>query len=686
MIGMGKILGLTTFCASVAVAIFGVFHTHALTQGFWQEPTTSILKFLILSIAPVLTLWPVSKYWRWRFAACLLGYLALETVIVFGPQATAVVASLLLTSLVLGLCILQLTKIEIKPPLFSSLLLGFAVITLILCWSSPFNLNSHKIHLGFTLLILFPGIFYLRIRLREVWAQLCSWSVERESSSKTNALLLSTNTILFSIHLALTSAPDFSHDGLAVHLYIASYMAKMHHWSFNAFHQVFAYMPAATDFLYAHVYLFGNESAVRLLNVSALSLALIAFYRLAIKVASENSTLFCIFLLLSTPLTFFETANLFVENTLTLWITGAAFLIFAQTQFSARFRWLTFCAIAAASMATKMHGAVADLALAIIAIYMIHPFSRKIWISSVLVAIAFSAIGIFPYLKSWIDTGNPVFPFYNDLFLATAFPTIRFEDVRWIHHFNRRLLYDITFHTSRFVEGRDGGAGLTWLVFLPFATVNAFRSKSFLALGCLAVAIISFFIFVPSVQYLRYFFPFLPLLLVAIAVGIDELKEKIVKKILVPILISVCAFNLYALPSLMGFSLFDPTSFFRAETRLQQELRVAPEKPANRFINSLGLENPRVLYPGNPCSGLLEGTALYTNWYSQYFRANGYRIKEPAQAENYLRLINADYVVQPQNPTTSFARAMGAYLQTSGKCLGTFGSVKVYEVPRRKNQ
>ena len=53
-----------------------------------------------------------------------------------------------------------------------------------------------------------------------------------------------------------------------------------------------------------------------------------------------------------------------------------------------------------------------------------------------------------PYLTAYLKTGNPVYPFLNP---ATAPIDVRFKHALTLH-----TPYDLTFHTSQFMEGQDG--------------------------------------------------------------------------------------------------------------------------------------------------------------------------------------------------------------------------------------
>jgi hypothetical protein len=136
-----------------------------------------------------------------------------------------------------------------------------------------------------------------------------------------------------------------------------------------------------------------------------------------------------------------------------------------------------------------------------------------------------SAVSFLIMLSPWLvnsyqQSGNPVFPFLSKLFPSPLWPrgvgAISINTYRlppgwrgWL-----RWPIDLTYHTSRFVEGFDGKMGLTLLVLLILAIPVVWKgnagSRALAAAGIFATALLW-----TQTAYLRYWLPSLWLMAMA---------------------------------------------------------------------------------------------------------------------------------------------------------------------------
>ncbi len=133
------------------------------------------------------------------------------------------------------------------------------------------------------------------------------------------------------------------------------------------------------------------------------------------------------------------------------------------------------------------------------------------------------------YLYNWVQLGNPLFPFLNEIFRSPYWPAgvttainvdrFAFGEGIWSPLF---FPWTVTFHTSRLIEGPDGQLGFALLALLPW--IWAIRRGRGMGLGIAGLLIIAW---VSSLMpYIRYWLPGLPLLLLpmilALGAGIDR--------------------------------------------------------------------------------------------------------------------------------------------------------------------
>ncbi len=119
-----------------------------------------------------------------------------------------------------------------------------------------------------------------------------------------------------------------------------------------------------------------------------------------------------------------------------------------------------------------------------------------------------------PYVTAYVKTGNPVFPFLNGVFRSPYFDATKsYEDARFKTPASWHAPFDLTFHTSRFLESQDGALGLSYL-FLMLLLCSMPRLFLTVETGAiLAMALTAFLITFETASYVRYLSPLLPLLL-----------------------------------------------------------------------------------------------------------------------------------------------------------------------------
>ena len=341
----------------------------------------------------------------------------------------------------------------------------------------------------------------------------------RQSLSRAEAPVAATERIWLAIlltiaivHLFVVAKPDVGYDANAVHMQFAALFADQHRWSYDVARYTWAVMPLGADFAYASAFILGGgESAARLLNLVFGVIALRIVFELIRRHASREVALASICLLASTPLAFLETGSLFVENLWSAFLLGVLLLSLDYARTRATHLLPAIALLAAGALQTK--------AIAVV------------WLGPLLVAIAWYArtqgsgppglrnrvliaaavvIAVFPYADAWARTGNPLFPFFNNLFRSPYFDAgSSFANPRYHVPLRPDGIYTLFMTSGKFIEGAEGAAGFHWLLLLPIVALAFTRRRPPAQRLCLALAVI-FFIAVYSQQaYLRYLLPFL---------------------------------------------------------------------------------------------------------------------------------------------------------------------------------
>lgn len=160
------------------------------------------------------------------------------------------------------------------------------------------------------------------------------------------------------------------------------------------------------------------------------------------------------------------------------------------------------------------------------------------WRKGPLALLVFAALSLSSYAQSWLATGNPMLPIFNDVFQSPYFSSAPFADPRWHAGFSPDLLWRITFDTDRFVEGWDGGFGFALIALSGLWLLQLVRpGHRALMLAVTATLLLPLI----PMQYARYAFPGIALLIVLLPIGSEALLRR---RWLLWLIVGVCTLNL----------------------------------------------------------------------------------------------------------------------------------------------
>jgi hypothetical protein len=137
---------------------------------------------------------------------------------------------------------------------------------------------------------------------------------------------------------------------------------------------------------------------------------------------------------------------------------------------------------------------------------------------------------------AWIAR-NPFLPLFNAWFRSPYYDPANFDDARWHGGINAALPWNLTFHTERYLEAFAGGGGFV-LVALAGAWLLAFTQRRTRALAIVATTLLVLPLI--PLQYLRYLFPALVLLVPVLALITFRFDPRRASWLL----IGVCVLNL----------------------------------------------------------------------------------------------------------------------------------------------
>jgi len=320
---------------------------------------------------------------------------------------------------------------------------------------------------------------------------------------------------LLVLHLFVAAKPEVGYDANAMHLQFARLFAEYHRWSFDVTRYAWAVMPLGADYVFGAAYIFGGEYAARLLNFCFGCLSCLIVYQLICRYARREVALISVCLFASSPLAFLETSALLVENLWTAFLLGALLLALYYVNTRSTGTLAALAMLCAGVMQTKVIGLIWVAPLILYAGYFAlqrrgpGAMSHRAWF----LILAATLIAVWPYGNAWLRTGNPVFPFFNDLFRSPDFDSVRpFTNELYVVPFRPWSIYELFVSSGRFIEGRDGAAGFHWLLLLPVIFLAFLRRRPTAQWLCLGLAALFFAVVFPQQAYLRYLLPVLLLI------------------------------------------------------------------------------------------------------------------------------------------------------------------------------
>jgi len=635
-------LAWVALAALLAWAIFGFVHERLLSQEIWnRDGRIRLLGYTVVYwvIAGVIAwrrpawLFPVaagfafvySTWWCWRF---------------YNPLAPVAVIYFLGSALLLGRFVVRTANWIV------SLLVGLAIWIFLISIAVHYPINKPAVYAA---AFAIPYLFAWRDRPR--------FALPHESP-RVAALLL----YVLGMHWLIALKPDVSSDGLAMHLAIPMMVAHDARFAFDYQQYTWALTPMNGDMAFTGAFLLGGEAAARLLNFALMALIVATVYQGSRRWLSPSGAMLTATLFASTPLVQLVTGSLFVENVWAAMIVGAAMALWDEELVAAGILF-------GSALASK----VGTSAFLLPAMAIVFAASRKRGRAAALAGVAFLAFAAPPYVNAWMKTGNPVFPFANNIFRSPYFEQANsFANLPYQNAGTWNALYAITFRSRGFFEGHDGAFGFQYFLLVPLVLLlwNRRAPHVLLALG-LTGAILTF----ASLPNIRYLYPALPLLSIGIAWLISEAPALLAG---VPLLI---ALNVWFMPTAGwyhdGFALFNRTQW---EEYLKAS---APERKLIEILNRTAPGQPVAFIQGAVIAGL-EARGYSDTWHTYAFWKRMIGSTEPAEVAALFREKGIHYLLTPMPVVTDYPvvqHFVEQWTAPSGTSYGRFELRTILDTP-----
>ncbi len=590
-----------------------------------------------------------------------LKFTELQTFVIFSISALIITSN---TSALFTVALIFLAAISIgtlvglrkSNSVIHLILIGIGFLGTIIGIFAHFPINYFWFYI-FLLATPIAALLYCGIDIKEIKKPLHKYLLTRAINRSPNVIAALTAAIAL-MHLAGALLPELGFDALAVHLFVPTQVAWSQQWGYDPTTYVWALMPMLGDWLYSISYVVGGESGARLLNL--LFLFLLAWLTRetaqwlgASKVFSDISVL----ILLSTPLSFAESNSLYIDSIWSTFVIAGFLSVFKMADadqgqerssnylLHSAFFWGCACATKAVTLV------ILPIAGCLILLLMI---TRRLQLSVQhigLAALLFFLLACVPYVTAWAISGNPVFPFYNELFKSPFFLEWNFNNPIYNSGVQWETFYKIVFDSSKYIEGTTGASGYQWITLFPIALYAILLRRNHKQLAVLGVCILSIMAVFVSQSYLRYIFPLFALFAAVISAGLCSSKAHPDLSTPTPLIVTLLSLtiglNLVFFCSAgwtyrnMPIELLIDEKQRKAFVELRSPLRTAVSE-----INRLNSANkPVALFTNSSGAAGLKADALYPSWYNHVFQSRMNAAKNSQQVSQLLSDYGAKYLV-----------------------------------------
>lgn len=564
-----------------------------------------IAELLLLALAALALAWPLARAARRSLATMLAAIWLLAHLLLAGPMA--VLAVLLLAG---GAFALGERLLPAGTPGRGALapLVGLGLIAAVAGWLLPFPLHFRS---GYALLLLGAIVWRRRPLLAALHEGAARWREAVAAQPRLAAFAIGA----LGLASIATWLPTLQFDDLAYHLGLPWQLQTLGYYRMDAASQVWALAPWGSDVLHGIVQLLAGGEARGSLSLLWLLFAAALLWRVGSAIGLDaRMRWLAVALFASLPLTAALAGGMQTEAAATVFALGLAALILgsphAQAASAASLR-------AAAVLAGSLLLLKASHALLLV------PFGLWLlarWRLPWGAVPGAALLGLFvagsSYAYAWWLTGNPVLPLYNSVFGSPYYPPVDFQDARYAGHLGFDLPWRLVFSSRAHHEGLAGAPGLQLIVLCGALLVALARPQ---ARALALVALAAFALPLLLVQYVRYAYPALVLMLPAMLAGVDLAARW---QVLAPVLFGLIALNLAVQPNaewLLRRGGAKATLLAGGDPDPLTE-RSAPERLIARALRTAAPE-ARVLLVGRPFHAEFVGRALALSWYDRDLRA-----------------------------------------------------------------
>jgi hypothetical protein len=602
------------------------------------------LELLVVALAHLLVAWPVRRLSGVAMATALLAPAFVFLAVFASGSAVLATLLLLLAAIVVG------GVLSPQAPIGLRAAVGLALVAGVAGWLLPLPLHLRWIYAAGGLLALLAGHRALLGAGRRAAA---GWREAVAASPRAAAFAV------MALALAVTGCwlPTMQFDDLGYHLSLPWQLMETGRYVPDPTHQAWALAPWSSDVVHALAQVLAAGEARGPVNAAWLAIAAAGLWRLVDALGgSAKACWLAVAVYASIPMTAGLAAGMQTETATTALLAWLAWLV-ARHPSDARpgNALLSGAVLAGGLLGMKLVAAMQAMLVAAWAAVTVRPWARpaRLALSAVVVAL----VGASSYAYAMGVAGNPVLPLFNAWFQSPFFAPVDLVDARWLAGFHPFLPWSLTFDTRAYTEHFTGAAGFC-LVALAGAWVVAIARPRSRALAI--VATLLFFLPLVPLQYARYAYPGMVLLLAPMAFAAERVDPRRFGALLVALAIANFAFQANGNWMQRGGALKDAILAVGRDAPLLEEY--APERLLIASIRDSRDARPVMLMDdGQPRQAELGARGRTTSWYAPRVHAGASRADRDASGAAWVALWRREgigHVVDDAAPVPARAAAL----------------------------
>lgn len=562
---------------------------------------------------------------------------------------------------------------RLKFSALSTTMIGAGIYGSVVCIVAQFPVNYAPAY--FAALVI-PII----LRRRDI-AELVSEARASFASIPLKGNLVTVATIAVGMfYLAVAMMPEVGFDALAIHLYVPARLTHDHVWAFDPDKYVWALMPMFADWLFSIAYMVGGETCTRMINVAFIFTVCAYIRDITLWLGGDRKgAAWASLLFLCMPLAFTESVSLFVDTVWTTFVLAGLLHVFRAIQRDAKSNFEIilggfFLGIATAGKAVTFMILPATFVVLVLGLRRI---SRA---RDAAIGFGLFLIGSIPYIRSYLKSGNPVLPFYNDIFKSIYYPPVGFDPPpMFVRGVSWDILYKITFESGKYLESRDGAAGFAWLLLLVPAILVIVFGKHRRALAVLFIAVCAILLTFHSTAYLRYVLPSFALLATLIGYAYQPLSRMFPKyPRLIPGLCTLAVvLNVIFLNSSTFNGELNVEPLLGEAARANYLLNKIPLREVVLTVNTMNRDEMAVGFFAPELAAGLKADAIYFSWYNFRFSHLINTSQTPEETAQVLISSGIDYSILDANWGTPAVRKK---IEDTTSIVWSLGSLSIRRV------